>query len=105
MEKKCRNCRYWIRKSDEFGNCKKISNYIDNPESLIKFTFRCLNFERIRVKILNKYDLVDWSKEYPIDEINESTFKGSYNRNIDDLDVIIFVDDDGKSKIIKNIYQ
>jgi predicted DNA binding protein len=59
---------------------------------------------QVKTILLNRTDLIEGSKTKDIVYINKTDFTSFLNRDLANNDIIIFVDNNGESKIIKNIY-
>jgi hypothetical protein len=59
---------------------------------------------QVKTILLNRTDLIEGSKTKDIVYINKTDFTSFLNRDLANNDIIIFVDNNGESKIIKNTY-
>jgi predicted DNA binding protein len=59
---------------------------------------------QVNTILLNRTDLIEGSKTKDIVYINKTDFTSFLNRDLANNDIIIFVDNNGESKIIKNTY-
>ena len=57
---------------------------------------------QVKTILLNRTDLIEGSKTKDIVYINKTDFTSFLNRDLANNDIIIFVDNNGESKIIKN---